>query len=373
MRIGFDVSQTAGNKAGCGFFADQLITHLGKVDTKNEYILYPGFYDYIDPKYKDATQIDNADCDFFKYTARQLREAFHKNTKESLKNPDIIHFNNFRCSNIQGVKRVMTIYDMAPLDCPEFTTEANRVVCTNGIFDAALYADHIIAISESTKKRFMQFFPNFNEDDISVIHLGNRPGLTVPINENMMIKDMGLEEDFYLAVGTLEPRKNYHMLLNAYSELVNMDNNEKPLYIAGGQGWMMDKIEDDLEKMGINQKVRLLGYVSDEQLAALYRKCYAFIYPSKYEGFGLPVLEAMNHGACVITSNSTSLPEVGGEAVLYIDTDKAEDLVEKMLQVKNNPTFREQLRESAKKRAKLFTWEKAAKKTMDVYERCVND
>jgi glycosyltransferase involved in cell wall biosynthesis len=269
---------------------------------------------------------------------------------------------------------VYTLYDLTPLVCPEFLFEENRIICFDGLFNAGIYADHCIAISENTKKDFLHFFPHYPENRVTVIPLGTRSGIK-------QIKDKGIKKKilkkfnlnsshkFWLGVGTIEPRKNYRLLIDAYSEL----KDDKLLIIAGGKGWLESDIGQKVKKLGLEAKVKFLGYVSDQELSVLYSSCYAFVYPSFYEGFGLPVLEAMSCGAAVITSNTSSLPEVGGEAVRYIDPASKEDLIREMVFLTNHPQKRKEYQNLSRVQAKKFSWHQAANILLEVYENTVKN
>jgi glycosyltransferase involved in cell wall biosynthesis len=373
MRIGYDVSQTAEEKAGCGFFADQIIRSLLKMDKINEYILYPTFYSYRNPSFAQATKIEAKNCHpHFKgmsfHAMVHMWEIKMEDRTEWLGSPDIVHSNNFSCIKDHKAKIVFTIYDVAPMVYPEFTTEENRVICFDGLFSASLYADHCIAISEYTKKSFLHYFPHYPEKRITVVHLGTRESLISNMNADLkvkVLKKFDIAGEFWLGVGTIEPRKNYRLLIEAYSELIDQ---KRPLVIAGGKGWLESDLGQRIKQSGIKERVKFLGYVTDEELSVLYSSCFAFIYPSFYEGFGLPVLEAMSCGAAVITSNTSSLPEVGAEAVLYIDPWSKESLVEKMKLLMDHPLLIQELRKKSKERSKMFSWNKAAERVLQVHK-----
>jgi glycosyltransferase involved in cell wall biosynthesis len=345
-----------------------------KIDRKNEYILYPTFYSYRNPSFAKATKIEAPNCDTH-FKGMSFHEMFNMwETKvgdriEWLGSPDIVHSNNFSCVKDHKVKIVFTIYDCAPMVYPEFTTEENRMVCFDGLFNASLYADHCIAISEYTKNSFLHYFPHYPEDRVTVVHLGSRESLNSNLGADLKIKVLkkfDIAGEFWLGVGTIEPRKNYRLLIEAYSELIDQ---KRPLVIAGGKGWLESDLDQRIKQCGIKDRVKFLGYVSDEELSVLYSSCFAFIYPSYYEGFGLPVLEAMSCGAAVITSNTSSLPEVGGDAVLYIDPRSKKSLVEAMKGLLDNPSLIPELRMKSKERAKIFSWDKAAEPVLKIYEK----
>ncbi|OAS20525.1 glycosyltransferase family 4 protein [Paenibacillus oryzisoli] len=376
MKIGFDVSQTAEEMAGCGFFSKQMISHLLEIDRENKYMLYPLFYGYRHPDYKKAYQSTqpNVMNHFINNSLNHFNQKWQDSVDKSeiLGNPDIVHSNNFSFPSNVNAKRVMTIYDMGYLDCPEYTTEANRLVCFDGAFEASLYADHILTISEFSKRSFMKYFPYYPEERISVVYLGSRPTLTKVTNVTIIQevqKKFGLTDSFWLGVGTIEPRKNYRLLLEAYAQLVEEQAEPKPLYIAGGKGWMEQDIQDRINELGVADKIKFLGYVSDEELSVLYSKCFAFIYPSLYEGFGLPVLEAMSCGAPVITSNTSSIPEVIGRAGILIDPTDVNSLLIAMRNLESNNELRSELIEKSVGQAQKFSWRTAAQQMLDIYHK----
>ncbi|NOU92966.1 glycosyltransferase [Paenibacillus sp. LMG 31456] len=379
MKIGYDVSQTAEEMAGCGFFAKQIISHLIEQNKENQYLLYPVFYGYRHPDYKQAfkSELPNVSSLFLDQSWRKVNSMWtdNSNMDELLGFPDLIHSNNFSFPHEVKAKRIMTIYDMGYLDCPEFTTEANRLVCFKGAFDASISADHIITISEFSKRSFLKYFPYYPEEKVSVVYLGNRPTLN-KVTETTLIQQVftkfGLKENFWLGVGTVEPRKNYRLLIEAYAKLVNENNETKPLYIAGGRGWMENDIQNRIKELGITEKVKFLGYVSDEELSVLYSQCFAFIYPSHYEGFGLPVLEAMSCGAPVITSNNSSIPEVVGDAGLLINAKKVESLSDAMLKLNIQEGLREELISKALIQAAKFSWTYAADQVLKIYDKVMS-
>jgi glycosyltransferase involved in cell wall biosynthesis len=166
-----------------------------------------------------------------------------------------------------------------------------------------------------------------------------------------------------LSVGTLEPRKNLDGLVAAWARLPDGLRASHTLALVGPRGWELDQVLAPIR--GSSDDVRLVGYVSDEQLAALYAGCAAFCYPSLYEGFGLPVLEAMQQGAAVVCSSTSSLPEVGGDAVAYVDPRDPDDIARTLERVLTAPAERERLSQAARERAATFSWETTARLTRD--------
>ncbi len=381
MRIGFDVSQTGANKAGCGIVAYSLINHLSRLNHENYYILYSNFgSDFWDPEHKRNTffsQQPNIERRFTDFSSSQAKAFWREPPPEFedlLGNPDIIHSNNFFCpTGLRHARLVYTLYDLSFLEYPEFTTEFNRLICFDGVFKASLYADRIIAISEYSKNHFLEIFPHYPAKRIQVLHPASRYSLTDGIDDEAgRIYELP-SDGFWLFVGTLEPRKNIRRLIQAYGQLSQRGLTNLPLVLTGGRGWLEEGLPDYLAGLGLKDKVHLLGYVNDLQLRWLYRQCFAFVYPSLFEGFGIPVLEAMSLGAAVITSNRTSLPEIIDDVGIQVDPEDVEALTEAMARLQNDTVLRADLQHRGLVRAGLFSWDKMARGVLEVYRTIFND
>lgn len=377
MKIGFDISQTGSNKAGCGYFADSLILALSKLDSENEYILYPHFgTTFWDPDAEKNTRKIIKPNVSRKRIGRDFQTAYDfwdnitSEAEDRLGNPDVIHANNYFCpKGLKKARVVYTLYDLSFFDYPDLTTEENRSKCFEGVFSAAIYADFILSISEYSLKRFFESFPHYPKERTGVVHLGSRFTSNVQKSNKEKLFNQLQPEEFWLSVCTLEPRKNLRRLLQAFRNYLKYASMKYPLVLAGGKGWMEGDLEKFIGELGLNDHVLLTGYVSDEKLCWLYQNCFAFLYPSLYEGFGLPVLEAMGFGAAVITSNTTSLPEVAGEAAHFIDPMNEKDMTEGLLKIDREKKYRKRLRDNAYLQAKQFYWEKSAKKVLHIYGR----
>jgi len=172
---------------------------------------------------------------------------------------------------------------------------------------------------------------------------------------------------YWLCVGTIEPRKNQRALFEAMAKLPG----NRPLLLAGGRGWLMEDMARMVNELGLASRVKLTGYVDDAELAWLYANCLGFVYPSLFEGFGLPVLEAMSLGAPVITSGVSSLPEVAGDAALLVDPLDTDQIAEAMARLEGDAGLRASLREAGLARAALFSWDAAAGAASQAYERAL--
>jgi glycosyltransferase involved in cell wall biosynthesis len=364
--VGFDVSQTGERKAGCGYFADGLIRELVKVDPRTQYLLYPTFGDGVwDPRWPTRTvrlQQPNVRRAPGQRLFSQLRTFWRSDGSDhKLGNPDIIHANNFFCpTRVRRARLVYTLHDLGFLIHPEWTTEANRVTCFTGVFNASVCADHIVCVSQHTRSHFLATFPYYPAERTSVVHPASRfAGLPAPPRPARLAH---LEPGgFWLNVGTLEPRKNHMRLLRAYARLRAARPTTPPLVIAGGRGWLVP----DLQPAPDN--VILLGYATDAELHWLYANCFAFVFPSLFEGFGMPVVEAMSQGAPVVASSTSSIPEVVGNAGVLVDPLDDDAIVRGLMDVADNDAARAALAARGRERGQAFTWRVAAEAIRSTY------
>jgi glycosyltransferase involved in cell wall biosynthesis len=374
MKIGFDVSQTGDAKAGCGYFADGLIRELAANDCVNEYILYPAVGDvFWDPKSAGTFACDRPNFrrlsvprDF--EVSRQFWRNPDENFEQKLGSPDVFHANNFYCpQGLTNARLVYTLYDLSFLHEPRWTTERNRVGCFEGVFRASWNADFFIAISKSTKQHFLSTFPHVSEDRIALIYPGSRFEYLAAGARPERFRDLK-PGGFWLAVGTIEPRKNYHRLLDACRILQARDAFHLPLVVAGGKGWLSEDFNAQLHGLEPDRDLFLPGYVSDNELAWLFQNCFAFVYPSLFEGFGMPVLEALGFGSPVLCAQTSSLPEVGGDAAIYFDPSEPESIAQAMIGLLRGDVSRERLKEAGQRQAKEFSWARSAARLREVYQ-----
>src|SRR5205085_663756 len=174
---------------------------------------------------------------------------------------------------------------------------------------------------------------------------------------------------FWVAVGSLEPRKNYGTLFSAIDLYWQCSKQPAPLWLVSSAGWKNDELKQAARNLEAKGRVRVLGCVDEETLSSLYQEALGLIFPSWYEGFGLPVLEAMQCGCPVICSDRTSLPEAGGDAVLYVDPASPESICEAMLTMEEDPARRNAYREAGYRRAKQFSWNRTALATLEFYRQ----
>lgn len=372
MKIGIDISLTIGEKAGVGYYTANLIDALAKIDKTNQYLLYPFFYHIYHPDFKTAVAPSqkNFHLHHEKIPKKIIDRLWHSPIPKKwiLGNVDVLHSTTFCAPQDHYGKLIVTIYDISFLTLPECHTEANRRHCLKGTLDAVRYADCIIAISNHGKQELVKFF-DVDPDKIIVTHLAAKD-IFAPCGieeQNRVLEKYGITRDFIFTVGSFEPRKNIGTLVRAYVNLPENIKTQHPLVIAGGKGWLNVEIDALIESQASAQ-IQRIGYVDEQDLPALYSAAAAFVYPSLYEGFGLPILEAMSCGAPVITSNTSSMPEISGDAALLFDPANVQQLTTLLLEMMENEKIRKELSRKGIERAGQFSWEKTARATLKMYE-----
>jgi glycosyltransferase involved in cell wall biosynthesis len=367
MRIGFDVAQTCRERTGCAWYADSLARAMVEVAPANNYILYHQFGRLINGETRKGSYIEHPSVSmpFWRRNAARAREIWGRiDSGGSLAgNPEIVQSNSFQVVKTGGAKLVFVVYDVSFWACPEFTTEVNRLACQRGVLSALTQADGLIFISESTKNEFRTAVPGWLERS-------NKPIATIPL-ASRLLPGTGNKpgQKFWLAVGSLEPRKNYDALFSALDVYWRRSKRPSQVWMVGPAGWKNDRLKKRARELENNGRIRVLGQVDDNNLAALYQQALALIFPSWYEGFGLPVLEAMQCGCPVICSNRTSLSEIGNDAVCYIDPESPESICEAMLALEGDSDLRHQYRDAGMRRASQFSWRRNAMATLEFYRQ----
>jgi len=269
---------------------------------------------------------------------------------------------------------VLTVHDLVPLRFPSSVSWKHRWYFRVALGHLVQLADVIIVDSEATKKDLLGVYPSL-KPRIEVIYLGVDHKRFFPAagwrrGDELRRKYQIRDEPYILFVGVLEPKKNLPSLLRAFGRLRGTwkDGRDYQLILAGPKGWMVEEILAVAEEMGFQGWVSIPGAIEDEDLPALYCGAEVFVFPSIYEGFGLPPLEAMACGVPVITSDTSSLPEVVGDAAITVAPADVEGLAAAMRRVLEDQTLREDMRQKGLKRVQSFSWEKTARQTLKVYE-----
>jgi len=365
MRIGIDISATRIDRAGSGIYIRSLVNALRETCPTHEYRLVAFGRDQSSHHHRTvADRVENVLRDLIwtpvllPLRAQQARL-------------DVLHLPAHRAPLVCAVPMVVTFLDLTPLRYPETFNVWSRYYSRVTFPVIVRRAERIIAISENTK-RDLEVLLGVPSEKITVIYLGSRAGLH-PVQDRdtveRTLRDYGLERPFILHVGTLEPRKNIPRLLQAFSHLCAATAVAHTLVFVGRPGWQYQGIFDTIKVLGLSDKVRMVGYIPVDALACLYSAADVLAYPSLYEGFGLPVLEAMACGCPVVTSNVSSLPEVAGDAAVMVDPTDVRQLAEAIYRVISDHDLAARMRHRGVERAQLFTWERTAARTVDVYHQ----
>ncbi|MCC5620836.1 glycosyltransferase family 1 protein [Nostoc sp. CHAB 5715] len=283
--------------------------------------------------------------------------------------PDIIHGTDHVVYPCAKSLKIMTIHDLTYIKYPNFVNWIVRSY-TDRIRQCLKWTDLIITVSESSKKDIIEYF-QVEPEKIYVTPLASRYNPDYLSAENILNIEKQVEHDFsqpyLLFVSTIEPRKNINAVILAFNFLKTKYKIEHQLVLIGKKGWKYEPIFMAIENSHWKNQIHHFDYLSDELVALFYSRADVFVYPSHYEGFGLPILEAMMLGTPVVTSNTSSIPEVTGDAAILIDPNDPIQLAEAILKVISDSQLRQDLIEKGKARAKLFSWERTAKETLKAY------
>ncbi len=368
--------------AGINWYIRNLLTHLPCVDYRNRYTAFLG-----DRRFTPSTGSgqDSGHCDSeltLRFSRLPTSRPVVRILWEQVIQPfalrkervDLLHALAFVTPLLSPCPSVVTIYDLSFLLYPESLRRSRRFYL--GLFTrlSARRARRIIAISKSTKRdvvRLLRVPPN----KVDVVYCGTDKAfrLLPEAQVSAFRSRRGLPERFVLFVGTIEPRKNITGLIEAFASLRLGDHAPLKLVIGGAKGWFYRDVFARVRELDLEDEVLFPGYIPAGELPLWYNAAELFVYPSLYEGFGLPPLEAMACGTPVVAANTSSLPEVVGEAGMLVDPLDVEGLAEAMRRVLNDETLRQEMRERGLRRAQDFSWTKTAKGTAQVYQRAMED
>ena len=282
----------------------------------------------------------------------------------------IYHSPNFMLPPYSG-KKVATFHDLSTFKHPEFHPEARISLLHPEITKAAKNADHIITPSEAVRQEVIEFFSK-SEEEVTAVPQGASFHNNFPdsvLLDSFLRHHMLENRQFILFVSSIEPRKNIGRLLDAYEALTPAFRKQYPLVLTGSSGWKSRDILARIKSMKDAGEVRYLGYTSEAELACLYSTAGALVFPSIYEGFGLPIIEAQAMGVPVVTSNVSCMPEVAGGAALLVNPYDVDSIGEALGQIMLDEGLRQNLKAQGLKNASQYSWEKTVAKTVDVYSR----
>jgi len=371
MRIAIDYTPALRQGAGIGRYTRGLVAGLAEIDRENQYTLFSA---------GETPSVRDWPANFHLRTStippRWLTVGWHR-----LRLPipvellagdcDLYHSPDFALPPLRRARGLVTIHDLSFLRVPECADPGLRAFLEKAVPAAVLRARRILADSENTRKDLIEIL-RVDPDRISVVTPAVEPRFrredTVARLDEVRAR-YGLPARFILGLGTLEPRKNFTGLIAAYSQLVRETGLPHALVIGGKPGWLYEDIYRQAQQEDLAGRVLFPGFAADEDLPALYSLADVFAFPSLYEGFGIPVLEAMACGTPVVTSNNSSLPEAAGSAALMVEATDATELAEAIAKVLNDNELRRRMIAAGYEQASRFTWQRSAQALLEAYER----
>ncbi len=378
MHITMDISPAVHKHAGLGRYAAELLTALMAVAPEHE---YSAVYYAPTGNERPAPPLDNVPAQALRLGAKPWRmnvllsDYLGRGMDRAVPAGDVFHGTDHLLPVYKHSRTVFTVHDLIYLFYPQYHLRLNRWFLTLMLPRFLRRADGVIAVSEHTRRDVMTHM-RIPEEKITVIYEGANPNYR-PLNDPAAVAAVrakyNVPERYILFFSTIEPRKNLGALLGAYHALLARPGTWPDLVIAGRKGWLYEPVFARVQALGLTERVRFTDWVAEADAPALMNGAEVFVYPSLYEGFGLPPLEAMACGVPVVASSASSIPEIVGEAGLLVNPTDEGALMEAMQAALTDPQLRASMRARGLARAKRFTWEAAARETLKVYARVVDE
>lgn len=366
MKIGIDARSISHQYTGVANYILNVLTILGEIDLLNEYFLYSN-RDFSMPVESDRWHKCIGQGITIRNGTLWVTVSLHRMLERD--NIDVLWCPMQVTPLLKTCRTVLTVYDFVWHFFPETMSASNLLISRLFIPRSIKRADRIVCISKSTAADLARLFPG-HAAVTEVVHLAANDYHPLGQEERVacVIQKYRLQGRYILNVGTVEPRKNLSGLLKAFKLLRSRYGTDCRLLIAGGTGWRNSSIYSTYNECGFtDDEVKFLGYVPDEDMPYLYAGAELFVFPSLYEGFGLPPLEAMACGCPVITSNVSSLPEVVGDAGIMVAPDDTDGLAEAMARVLGDKDLMRQMSLRGLEQAGQFSWERTARQMLDIF------
>ncbi len=377
LKIGIDYTAALKQSGGIGRYTRGLITTLAQLDQQNSYTLM-----LTPDASREGLQFFQPHPNFshkiYPLPERWMTIGWHRLylpvPVERFTGPvDLFHSPNFILPPTRRAKTLLTVHDLTFIRHPQGAVDKLRRWLEKVVPRSLTRADHVLADSQSTKQDLFDIY-NIPPEKITVVGAGVEERFQ-PVTDPAVLESIRqrycLPSKFVLSVGTLEPRKNFTGLIQAFSQSPVRQTHH--LVIAGGKGWLYDDIFAVAEASPVAGRVHLIGFVADDDLPALYSLADIFAFPSHYEGFGIPVIEAMACGTPVVCANNSCLPEVAGQSALQVTATDIPALAEALYCLTIDNSLREIAVREGFRQAKKFNWPAAAKRLLGVYRRFAND
>lgn len=356
------------NRVGIGRYAYEILKHMFEKVRSEKLKVESELSDKLFRVYLPSRPLSDMpeETDWWKYRIAGPKKlwtfvGFPLALKLDRPCPDVIFSPTHYIPRWVNIPRVMSIMDVSYLIYPQMFRPQDLHQLVNWTAYSVRHARAIFTISEFSKRAIMEAY-NVPEKAVIVTY----PGFSMPQTQ---VSPKTPASDYILSVGTLQPRKNFVRLIEAFSQIASK-YPALTLVIVGKKGWLYEEILAAPQKHGVAQRVKFLDFVADSDLPSLYKNAKVFALPSLYEGFGLPVLEAMSYGVPVVVSNVSSLPEIAGEAGIYVDPRNTHSIANGLIEVLTEKGDAANKRaQKAASQVNKFTWEKAAKQTLDVLEK----
>jgi glycosyltransferase involved in cell wall biosynthesis len=368
MKIGIDFTSASRERAGIGRYARELIRALSRLDQTNRYVLFVPRDAHPELLYFDWSP--NFTIRRAPLTERYLAALWHRARvplpiEAFIGAVEVFYSPDFLLPPTFAAHKLVTVHDLSYVRVPECFPTPLLNYLNRAVPPSLARADVILADAVSTQNDLVDVY-RVPREKIRVLYSGVEPRFcpNVSAESRARVHALTRNKPYLLSVGTLQPRKNYVRLIQAFANLISNLQSSIPdlqLVITGGRGWMYDEIFEAASRWNVQDRVRFPEFVADEDLPALYVEALLFVYPSLYEGFGLPVAEAMACGTPVVCSNTSSLPEVAGDAALYFDPRNVDDIARALHRGLTDPALGATLRARGLARVKQFTWENAAR------------
>jgi glycosyltransferase involved in cell wall biosynthesis len=352
--------------AGIHRYIGGLLDHLPAADSRFTYTAFTG---PSAPILDAALHAERTSLPTTKPLGRIAWEQFVQPIAARQSRLDLFHVTAYVSPIVATVPTVVTVHDLSFLRSPDSFRFANRTYLSLFTGLSCQRARRVIAVSEYTKKDVMKVY-GLPADKIDVVYSGLDPEIVRPPESELIAfrKRHGLPDKFILYLGTIEPRKNLSTLIRAYAKVRPAGVK---LVCAGGRGWMYEDVFQTVEELRLSREVIFPGFLPGDDLPFWYSAAQVFVYPSTYEGFGLPVIEAMACGVPTITTNSSSLPEAAGDAAILVPPDDSSALAEALARLLADDSLQVELAERGLRQAARFTWEDAATNTACVYAKAL--